>query len=76
MLRVKKNVSNMKILVELERTPLKINTEKQLFEYLLLHIFLLYLRFAFTEKERCVFKAFQEENEAIDGWVKYMNTKL
>ena len=33
-------------------------------------------RFAFIEKERYVFKDFQEENHAIDGWVKYMKTKL
>ena len=35
-----------------------------------------YKRFAFIEKERYVSKAFQEENQAIDGWVKYMETKL
>ena len=33
-------------------------------------------RFAFIEKERYVSKAFQEENQAIAGWVKYMKTKL
>ena len=58
----------MKILAELGRTPLKINIEIQIFKYL--------RRFAFIEKERYVFKAFQEENQAIDGWVKYMKTKL
>ena len=33
-------------------------------------------RFAFIEKDRYVFKAFQEENQSIDGWVKHMKTKL
>ena len=67
-LGVKKNVSSMKILAELGRTPLKINIEIQMFKYL--------QRFAFIEKERYVSKAFQEENQAIDGWVKYMKTIL
>ena len=58
----------MKILAELGRTPLKINIEIQMFKYL--------QRFAFIEKERYVSKAFQEENQAIDGWVKYMKAKL
>ena len=58
----------MKILAELGRTPLKINIEIQMFKYL--------QRFAFIEKERYFFKAFQDENQAIDGWVKYMKTKL
>ena len=58
----------MKILAEVGRTPLKINIEIQIFKYL--------RRFAFIEKERYVFKAFQEENQAIDGWGKYMKTKL
>ena len=47
---------------------MKINIEIQIFKYL--------RRFAFIEKERYVFKAFQEENQAIDGWVKYMKTKM
>ena len=58
----------MKILAELGRTPLKINIEIQMFKYL--------QRFAFIEKERYVSKAFQEENQTIDGWVKYIKTKL
>ena len=58
----------MKILAELGRTPLKINIEIQMFKYL--------QWFAFTEKERYTSKAFQEENQAIGGWVKYMKTKL
>ena len=58
----------MKILAELGRTPLKINIEIQMFKYL--------QRFAFIEKNRYVFKAFQEEDLALDGWVKYMKTKL
>ena len=58
MLGVKKNVSSMKILAELGRTPLKINIEIQMFKYL--------QRFAFIEKERCVSKAFQEQNQAMD----------
>ena len=58
----------MKILTELGRTPLKNNIEIQMFKYL--------QRFAFIEKYRYVLKAFQEENLAIDGWVKYMKTKL
>ena len=58
----------MKILVELGRTPLKINIEIQMFKYI--------QRLAFIEKDRNVFKAFHEENLAIDEWVKYMKTKL
>ena len=58
----------MKILAELGRTPLKINIEIQMFKYL--------QRFAFIEIERYVSKTFQQENQAIDGWVKYMKTKL
>ena len=67
-MRSMKNVNNMKILAELERTPLKINIEIQMFKYL--------QQFTFIEKDRYVFKAFQEENQAIDGWVKHMKTKL
>ena len=67
-LGVKKNVSSMKILAELRRTPLKINIEIQMFKYL--------QWFAFIEKERYVSKAFQEENQTIDEWVKYMTIKL
>ena len=33
-------------------------------------------RFAFIEKDRYVFKAFLEEIQAMDGWVKRMKTKL
>ena len=58
----------MKILAELGRIPVKINIEIQMFKYL--------QRFAFIEKERYVSKTFQQENQAIDGWVKYMKTKL
>ena len=54
----------MKILAELGRGPLKINTEIQMFKYL--------PRFAFIEKDRYVFKAFQEENHAIGGWAEYI----
>ena len=68
LLGVKKNVRSMKILAELGRTALKINIEIQMFKYLQL--------FAFIEKDKYVFKAFQEEKHAIDGWVKYMKTKL
>ena len=67
-LGVKKNVSSRKILAELGRTLLKINIETQIFKYL--------QRFTVIVKERYVFKAFQEENQAIDRWVKYMKTKL
>ena len=59
LLGVKKNFSSMKILAELARTPLEINIEIQMFKYL--------QRFAFIEKGRYVFKAFREENHAIDG---------
>ena len=65
---VKKNVSSIKILAELGRIPLKINIEIQMFKYL--------QRFAFIEKERYVSRLFQAENQAIDGWVKDMKTKL
>ena len=58
-LGVKKNVGSMKILAELGKAPLKINIEIQMFKYL--------QGFAFIEKERYVSKAFQEENQAIDG---------
>ena len=68
LLGVKKNFSSMKILAELGRTPLKINTEIQMFQYL--------QQFAYIEKDRYVFKSFKKENLAIDGWVKYMKTKL
>ena len=44
----------MNILAELGRTPLKINTEIQIFKYL--------QKLAFIEKDRYIFKAFQEEN--------------
>ena len=54
-----KNVSNMKILIEISRKLLKINIEIEIFKYI--------QRFAFIEKDRYVFKAFQEENLAIDG---------
>ena len=54
-----KNVSNMKILIEIRRKLLKINIEIEVFKYI--------QRFAFIEKDRYVFKAFQEENLAIDG---------
>ena len=47
---------------------MKVNIEIQIFKYL--------QRFAFIEKEKYVPKAFQEEHQAIDGWVKYMETKL
>ena len=49
-----RNVSSMKIVAELGRTPLKINVEIQMFKYL--------QRFAFIEEERYVSKALQEEN--------------
>ena len=67
LLGVKKNVSSMNILAELGRMLLKINIEIQMFKY--------HQRFAFIEKDRYVFKAFQNENLALDGWVKYMRTK-
>ena len=54
-----KNVRNMKILIEIRRKLLKINIEIEIFKYI--------QRFAFIEKDRYVFKAFQEENLAIDG---------
>ena len=54
-----KNVSNMKILIEIRRKLLKINIEIEIFKYI--------QRFAFIEKDRYVFEAFQEENLAIDG---------
>ena len=54
-----KNVSNMKILIEIRGKLLKINIEIEIFKYI--------QRFAFIEKDRYVFKAFQEENLAIDG---------
>ena len=54
-----KNVSNMKILIEIRRKLLKINIEIEIFKYI--------QRFAFIEKDRYVFKAFQEENLAIDS---------
>ena len=63
-----KNVSNMKILIEIRRKLLKINIEIEIFKYI--------QRFAFIEKDRYVFKAFQEENLPIDGWIKYMKTNL
>ena len=66
MLGAKKYVSSMKILAELGRTPLKINTELQMFKYL--------SQFAFIEKDRYVFKAFQEENHAIGGWAEHIKT--
>ena len=44
----------MKKLAELGRTALKINTEIQKFKYL--------QKFAFIEKDRYIFKAFQEAN--------------
>ena len=68
LLGFKKNVSGMKILVELGRAPLKINIEIQMFKYI--------QWLAFIEKDWNVFKAFHEENLAIDEWVKYMKTKL
>ena len=49
----------MKILIEIRRKLLKINIEIEIFKYI--------QRFAFIEKDRYVFKAFQEENLAIDG---------
>ena len=58
----------MKTLAELGRTPLKINIDIKMFKHL--------QRFAFIEKERYISKAFQEENQAIDGWIKYVKTKL
>ena len=58
----------MKTLAEPGRTPLKINIEIQMFKYL--------QQFAFMQKERYVSKAFQEENQAINGWVNFMKTKL
>ena len=70
-----KNVSSMKILAELGRTLLEINIEKiqLLFKY--------FQRFyrtteRFIEKDTLTFKAFQEVNLVIDGWVKYMKTIL
>ena len=58
----------MKNLAELGRTPSKRIIEIQMFKYL--------QRFVFIEKERSFSKTFQEEDQAIDGWVKYMKTKL
>ena len=47
--------------------PLKINIEIQMLKHL--------QRFAFTKKDRHVFKAFQEENLTIGGWVEYHENK-
>ena len=43
----------MKILAELGRTPLKINTELQMFKYL--------SQFAFIEKDRYVLRLFKKK---------------
>ena len=67
-LGVKQNVSNMKVLAELGRTPLKNNIETQMFKYL--------QRFAFTQKDRYVFKTFEEESLIPNGWVAHLKTKL
>ena len=48
--------------------PLKINIEIQMLKHL--------QRFAFTKKDRHVFKAFQEENLTIGGWVEYHENKI
>lgn len=65
---MKEDVSNMKVLAELGRTPLKNNIETQMFKYL--------QRFAFIQKDRYVFKAFEEENLIPNGWVTHLKTKL
>ena len=52
-LGVKKFTSNIKVLSELGRTPLKIDIETKMFKY--------FQRFPFIETNRYLFKAFKEE---------------
>ena len=60
--RVSKYVNNMKVLSELGRTPLSIYIEKQIFKYL--------ERFPFVNKDRYLYKVFEEDNLDNKRWVK------
>ena len=71
-LGVTKRANNIKTLAELGRYPIYINIETQIFKY--------FQRFTFVDKERCVYKAFQEELKGDIGdelsWVSFIKTKL
>ena len=54
--------NNIKVLSELQRTPLKINIETKMFNY--------FQRSPFIEIDRYLFKAFKEEEFDSKGWVQ------
>ena len=67
-LGVSKFVNNMKVLTELGRTPLSIYIQKQMFKYL--------QRFPFVDKDRYLYKAFEEDSLDKNGWVKNIKNTL
>ena len=67
-LGVKKFTNNIKVLPELGRTPPKIDIETKMFKY--------FQRSPFTETNRYLFKAFQEENFHAKGWVQNFKSLL
>ena len=67
-LSVKKCTNNIKILSELGRTPLKIDIETKIFKY--------FQRFTFIERNRYLFKAFEEDKFDTKGWVQNLKSSL
>ena len=62
------DLHNVRVMKRPCQIGLENNIDTQMFKYL--------QRFAFIEKDRYVFKAFEEENLIPDGWVTIMKTKL
>ena len=65
---VKKFTNNIKVLAELGRTPLKIDIETKMFKF--------FQRSPFTETNRYLFKAFQEEKFDAKGWFQNFKSLL
>ena len=63
-----KFTSNIKVLAELGRMPLKIDIETKMFKYL--------QRMPFIEKHRFLYKAFKEDESEKIGWVRNMKSVL
>ena len=60
-LGVKHFTSNIKVLLELGRTPLKLDIKTKMFKY--------FHRFPFIETNRYLFKVFKKEEFYTKGWV-------
>ena len=67
-LGAKKFTNNIKVSLELGRTPFKIDVETKMFKY--------FQKFPFIETNRYLMKAFKEEEFDKKGWVQNLKSSL